>query len=73
MNSDRIEGNLRQIGGKVKEHWGKLTNDAQREFAGKRDQRTGKSQELYGISKEEAEHQLKDFFSRNSNWHHWDK
>lgn len=73
MNMDRFEGNIKQVGGKVKEQWGKFTKDTQREFAGKRAQRSGKSQELYGISKEEAARQLKDFMRRNSNWHLWNK
>jgi len=68
MNRDRFEGNCRQFRGKVKEQWGKLTNDPQREFAGQREQRTGRIQERYGCSKEEAERQLKDFLNRNRNW-----
>ena len=73
MNTDRFEGALKQLGGRVKEHWGKLTKDSQREFDGKRDQRAGRSQVQYGISKDEAARQLKDFLDRNSNWHHWNK
>ena len=67
MNQDRFEGNWRQFGGKVKEQWGRLTNDPQREFAGRRDQLAGRTQERYGISKEEAARQLKDFLDRNRN------
>jgi uncharacterized protein YjbJ (UPF0337 family) len=73
MNMDRFEGTLKQVSGTVKEQWGKFTKDAQREVAGQRDQRTGKSQVLYGISKDEAARQLKDFLDRNSNWHRWNK
>ena len=69
MNTDRFEGNLRQIGGMVKEQWGRFTNDAQREYAGKRDRLNGTSQVQYGLSKEEAARQLKDFKNRNSKWH----
>jgi uncharacterized protein YjbJ (UPF0337 family) len=69
MNRDRFEGNWKQFGGIVKEQWGRLTNDPQREFAGRRDQLAGRIQERYGISKEEATHQLKDFLDRNRNWH----
>jgi uncharacterized protein YjbJ (UPF0337 family) len=73
MNTDRFEGNLKQIRGKVNEQWGKFTKDSQREFAGMRDQCSGKSQEQYGITKEKAARQLKDFMRRNSNWHDWNK
>ena len=68
MNRDRFEGNWKQLSGKVKEQWGRLTNDPQREFDGRRDERAGRIQKRYGISKEEAECQLKDFLERNRNW-----
>jgi len=58
MNWDRIEGNWKQFMGSVKEQWGKLTDDQLEVIAGKRDKLTGKIQEAYGISKEEAEKQL---------------
>jgi uncharacterized protein YjbJ (UPF0337 family) len=38
MNWDRIEGNWKQAKGKVKEQWGKLTDDHLDVIAGKRDQ-----------------------------------
>lgn len=61
MNWDRIEGGWKQMTGKVKEQWGKLTDDDLTEAAGKRDQLAGKIQARYGIAKEEAERQLDDF------------
>ncbi len=68
MNQDRFEGKWKQFGGKVKERWGRLTNDPQREFAGRRDQLAGRNQERYGVAKEEAARQLKDFLDRNLKW-----
>ena len=59
MNWDRIEGNWKQFKGKVKEQWGKLTDDEIDKIAGRRDQLAGKIQECYGIGKDEAERQLK--------------
>ena len=41
MNWDRIEGNWKQAKGKVKEQWGKLTDDDFDIVAGKRDQLSG--------------------------------
>ena len=64
MNWDRIEGGWKQLSGKVKEQWGKLTDDDLTEVAGKRDQLAGKIQARYGIAKEEAERQLDDFTKR---------
>ena len=63
MNWDRIEGNWKQIKGKVKER-GKLTDDDLDTIAGKRDQLAGKIQESYGVGKDEAERQLKDWENR---------
>lgn len=68
MNRDRIEGKWRQLRGILQELWGRLVNDAQRESAGLRDQTAGRIQERYGISKMEAEQQLRDFMNRNRNW-----
>jgi len=65
MNWDRIEGNWVQAKGKVKEQWGKLTDDHLDVIAGKRDQLIGKIQENYGVAKEEAENQVQDWETRN--------
>lgn len=54
MNWDRVEGNWMQLKGKVKEQWGRLTDDDLDVIAGKRDQLAGKIQESYGVSKDEA-------------------
>ena len=64
MNWDRIEGNWKQFKGHVKEHWGRLTDDHMDVIAGKRDQLLGKLQEAYGIGKDEAEQQIKDWEAR---------
>ena len=66
MNWDRIEGNWKQVKGKVKEQWGKLTDDDLMVLEGDQDQLTGRIQERYGIAKEEAERQVRDFRIRNS-------
>ena len=61
MNWDQAAGNWKQFKGKVKEQWGKLTDDEVDEIAGKRDQLIDKIQKQYGISKEEAEKQVKNW------------
>lgn len=61
MNWDRIEGNWKQFKGKVKEKWGKLTDDDLTVIAGKRDQLAGVLQNRYGIAKDEVERELDDF------------
>ena len=65
MNWDRVEGNWKQVKGKVKEQWGKLTDDHLDIIAGKRDQLVGKIQENYGVAKDAAEHQVKEWEDRN--------
>lgn len=54
MNWDRIEGNWKQVKGKAREQWGKLTDSDWDQVAGKKDQLVGRIQERYGISKDEA-------------------
>lgn len=61
MNWDQIAGSWKQIQGKVRERWGKLTDDDFSVIAGKRDQLTGALQKRYGIEKEAAEKELDDF------------
>ena len=58
MNWDRIEGNWKQVKGKIKEQWGELTDDDIDRIAGKKDQLAGRLQETYGIGKDEAEQQI---------------
>jgi uncharacterized protein YjbJ (UPF0337 family) len=61
MNKDTLEGTWMQVRGKVKERWGKLTNDDLDRIEGKRDQLLGRIQERYGIAKDEADKQLKEW------------
>ncbi len=58
MNWDRIQGNWKQVTGKARVEWGKLTDDDLSIVAGRRDQLAGKIVERYGIAKDEAEKQL---------------
>jgi uncharacterized protein YjbJ (UPF0337 family) len=64
MNWDRVEGNWKQIKGKVQQQWGKLTNDDLNLVEGKRTELVGRIQERYGIQRDEAERQI-DSWLRN--------
>ncbi|HEU0120648.1 MAG TPA: CsbD family protein [Bryobacteraceae bacterium] len=64
MNKDIFDGNWKQLKGKVKEQWGKLTDDDFDVAAGRRDQLIGRIQERYGIAKDEAETQMKAWEDR---------
>jgi uncharacterized protein YjbJ (UPF0337 family) len=68
MNQDRIAGKLKQFSGTAKANWGRLTHNPLVELAGTREQAAGKFQERYGISKEHASDQLREFINRNRNW-----
>lgn len=61
MNEDTVKGNWKQLKGKIREQWGKLTDDDLDVIAGKRDQLLGKIQERHGIAREEAEKQLEQW------------
>jgi uncharacterized protein YjbJ (UPF0337 family) len=61
MNWDRIEGSWKQIMGKAREKWGKLTDDDWHQVAGKRDQLVGKIQERYGIARDAAQKQADEW------------
>ena len=59
MNRDRIEGNWKQVKGKIQQKWGKLTDDDLDVINGNREMLLGKIQEVYGIKKDAAEAELK--------------
>jgi uncharacterized protein YjbJ (UPF0337 family) len=61
MNWDQIAGDWKQFKGKVKEKWGKLTDDDLTAVAGKREQLAGLLQQKYGFAKEHAEKELQEF------------
>ena len=61
MNWDQAKGKWDQFKGEAKVRWGKLTDDQLTEIAGERDKLVGTIKEAYGISKEEAERQVKEW------------
>jgi uncharacterized protein YjbJ (UPF0337 family) len=61
MNSDQMAGQWKEIKGKVKAKWGKLTDDDLQVIDGRREQLVGVLQKHYGIAKEEVEKQVNDF------------
>jgi uncharacterized protein YjbJ (UPF0337 family) len=61
MDWDRISGNWTQWKGRIRERWGKLTDDHLDVVAGRRDQLAGRIQEVYGLSQDETERQLRNW------------
>lgn len=61
MNKDIIEGNWKQVSGKVRAQWGKLTDDDLDVIEGSAAELAGKIQERYGIARDEAERQVDEW------------
>jgi uncharacterized protein YjbJ (UPF0337 family) len=61
MDWDRISGNWTQWKGRIRERWGKLTDDHLDVVAGRRDQLAGRIQEVYGLSQDETERPLRNW------------
>lgn len=64
MNRDILEGQWKQIKGKVKQQWGRLTDDELDQMSGSYEELAGVIQERYGYSREEAMNEL-DMFLDN--------
>jgi uncharacterized protein YjbJ (UPF0337 family) len=62
MDWNRVEGNWRRVKGKVKEKWGKLTDDDLTAINGRRDQLEGKIQERYGLAKDQSRKEIDDWY-----------
>lgn len=63
MNENTMKGQWEQMKGKVKEKWGKLTDDDLTVINGQRDQLAGRIQERYGMAEEDAEREITNFES----------
>jgi uncharacterized protein YjbJ (UPF0337 family) len=63
MDWNRVEGNWKQFKGKIKEQWGRLTDDDLDVIAGHRDQLEGKIQERYGIAKDQVRKDVDDWYN----------
>ena len=59
MNWDIFKGNWTQLRGRIREQWGKLTDDQLDVIEGRRDMLLGKLQEAYGVTEDEADRQVK--------------
>ena len=62
MKWDLIENNWKQIKSKIKKHWSRLADDELDLMDGKRDDFLGRLQERYGITREDAERQVEEFY-----------
>ena len=58
MNWDRVEGNWKEMKGRIKQQWGELTDDDIAVMNGKRDELAGRLQQRYGYAKDRAEREI---------------
>ena len=58
MNEDTFKGQWMQLKGKIREQWGKLTDDDLDQIQGRSEQLLGKLQNRYGIARDEAQRQF---------------
>jgi uncharacterized protein YjbJ (UPF0337 family) len=61
-NLDEIKGKWKQQVGAAKVAWGKLTDDELLQVQGRQEKLVGLVQERYGITRSEADTQVKQFF-----------
>jgi uncharacterized protein YjbJ (UPF0337 family) len=66
MNWDQIEGNWVKAKGKLRQQWGKLTDDDLTLINGKREELAGRLQERYGYQKDQAEKEIDSWMKKAS-------
>jgi uncharacterized protein YjbJ (UPF0337 family) len=61
MDWNQIQGQWKQLKGKAKMKWGKLTDDEIDVVEGRRDELVGKIQQRYGIARDQAQREVDDW------------
>jgi uncharacterized protein YjbJ (UPF0337 family) len=61
MNMDIIEGQWKELRGKVQQKWGDLTESDMDQIAGRRTELEGLLQKRYGYTKERASREVDEF------------
>jgi len=64
MNWDQIEGKWKEIKGKARSKWAKLTDEDLESIKGKRDMLLGRLQQRYGMKKDAAEREVDTWISK---------
>ena len=66
MNEDILQGKWTQLKGKIKQQWGKLTDDEIDQVKGRRDQLVGRVQERYGLARDQAARDVDDWLNKTA-------
>jgi uncharacterized protein YjbJ (UPF0337 family) len=64
MNWHTVEGQWKEVKGKIRSKWGKLTDDDVSLVAGKRDALLGRIEQRYGVARDEAERQVDEWVNQ---------
>ena len=67
FNRDILTGQWKQVRGKAKQTWGKLTDNDLDRITGRFDELAGLVQERYGYSREQAEKEVTHFIEKKMN------
>jgi len=65
MNKLQIKGQWNDIKGRAKQAWGKLTDDDLTRVEGDHDRLVGAIQQRYGVEREEAARQVREWSTRH--------
>ncbi len=65
LNRDILEGNWKQLKGRAKQQWGKLTDDELDQIDGSAEELVGLVQKRYGYSREQAEQEIEAWANRH--------
>lgn len=64
MNKEIFEGKWDEVKGKMKQVWGKLTDDDLKQLEGNQQEIYGKLKKYYGYSEDQVQKAIKDFQKR---------
>jgi uncharacterized protein YjbJ (UPF0337 family) len=65
MNKDIIQGNWKEVKGKLKQQWGKLTDDDITQLKGSYQELEGVLQKRYGYQKDQVKKEIDNFIDNN--------
>ncbi|MDY6983175.1 MAG: CsbD family protein [Pseudomonadota bacterium] len=64
MNEDIVKGKWKELRGKVRERWGKITGDDIDRLKGSSDELIGLLQQRYGYEREQAHKEIQEWAKR---------